>query len=439
VEKLDRFTGIIGILVILGIAYALSNNRKAINPRVVIVGLLLQWGLALFILKSQPGQELFARLGMFISMLLDFSDKGAEFVFGVLAKPHFIAEVMGPENGMIFAFKIAPTIIFVCALVNILYYLGIMQRVVAVVAKVVFKLMGVSGSEALSNAASIFVGQVEAQIMIRPYVPGMTMSELLASMAGSMACIAGGVMAVYISMGIPAQYLLAASLMAAPGALVIAKIVWPETEESETKGEVKIHIERKECNLIDAAAHGCSDGMRIAINVIAMLIGFLAIIAMIDWVLGVTGDVLANTGLNLMFDVNGAKMGLDLHHLTLDKLLGVIFAPMALVMGVPFNDIFTVGGLMGTKMVATEFVAYLQLSSIIAGTTDTFLTHKSVVISTFALCGFANFGSIAIQIGGIGELAPSRRRDLAMLGVKALICGTMASYMSATIAGILTG
>lgn len=430
---MDRFFGLIGIFVILGIALAMSNNRKAINKRLVLVGLSLQWAIALFVLKVPAGQWLFKQIGDFISMLLGFSDKGAEFVFGVLAKPDFMAEAFGPSNGMVFAFKIAPTIIFVCALVSILYYLGIMQKVVSFVAKIVFKLMNVSGAEALSNAASAFVGQVEAQIMIRPYIPGMTMSELLASMTGSMACIAGGVMAVYIAMGVPANYLLTASLMAIPGALVISKIVWPETEESETKGDVKINIEQTDCNLIDAAAHGCSDGMRVAINVIAMLIGFLAIIAMIDWMMGVSGDILAKTGLNLSF------IGLNLEHLTLDNFLGVLFSPMAYVMGVPANEILTVGGLMGTKLVATEFVAYLQLSSILAGTAGVTLSAKSVTIATFSLCGFANLGSVAIQIGGIGELAPTRRRDLAKLGMKALICGTLASYMSATIAGILIG
>lgn len=430
---MDRFFGVIGILVILGIALAMSNNRKAINKRLVLVGLSLQWAIALFVLKVPAGQWIFKQLGDFISMLLAFSDKGAEFVFGVLAKPEFIAEAFGPGNGMIFAFKIAPTIIFVCALVSILYYLGIMQKVVSVVAKIVFKLMNVSGAEALSNAASAFVGQVEAQIMIRPYIPGMTMSELLASMTGSMACIAGGVMAVYIAMGVPANYLLTASLMAIPGALVISKIVWPETEESETKGDVRINIEQTDCNLIDAAAHGCSDGMRVAINVIAMLVGFLAIIAMIDWMMGISGDLLSKTGLDL------TMIGLSLKHLTLDNFLGVLFSPMAFVMGVPANEILTVGGLMGTKLVATEFVAYLQLSAILGGTAGVTLSAKSVTIATFALCGFANLGSVAIQIGGIGELAPTRRRDLAKLGIKALICGTLASYMSATIAGILIG
>ena len=430
---MEKFVGFIGILVILGIAYAMSNNRKAINKRLVVVGLVLQWCIALFILKVPLGQAIFKKLGEFISMLLAFSDQGAEFVFGVLAKPEYLSEVFGPSNGMVFAFKIAPTIIFVCSLVSILYYLGIMQKVVSVVAKIVFKLMHVSGAEALSNAASVFVGQIEAQIMIRPYVPGMTMSELLASMTGSMACIAGGIMAVYIAMGIPANYLLTASLMAIPGALVISKIVWPETEESETTGEVRLIVEKTDCNLIDAAAHGCSDGMKVAINVIAMLVGFLALIAMIDWFLGLVGDGLSSIGLNLSF------IGLNLNDLTLSGILGVIFAPIALVMGVPPTEIVNVGGLFGTKIVATEFVAYLDLSAIIHGTSDTVLSHKSIVISTFALCGFANLGSVAMQIGGIGELAPSRRRDLARLGIKALICGTMASYMSATIAGILIG
>lgn len=430
---MEKFIGIIGIIIILGIAYAMSNNRKAINKRLVIVGLLLQWGLALFILKSKIGQDIFKAVGGFISMLLDFSDKGAEFVFGVLAKPEFLAQVFGPANGMVFAFKIAPTIIFVCSLVGILYYLGVMQAVVGFVAKLVFKLMGVSGSEAVSNAASIFVGQVEAQIMIRPYVPTMTMSELLASMSGSMACIAGGVMAVYISLGIPAEYLLAASLMAAPGALVISKIVWPETEESETKGEVKVHVEKMGCNIIDAAAAGCSDGMRVAINVIAMLIGFIAIIAMLNWIIGVVGALLAQTGLDLSF------INLDLNNLTLNAVLGVIFAPIALVMGVPANEILTVGSLMGTKMVVNEFVAYISLSGMLHGAAESALSHKAEIIASFALCGFANFSSVAMQIGGIGELAPSRRSDLAKLGIKALICGTMASYMSATIAGIIAG
>jgi CNT family concentrative nucleoside transporter len=304
-----------------------------------------------------------------------------------------------------------------------------MQRIVAVFAKVVHKLMGVSGSEALSNVGSAFVGQVEAQIMIKPYISGMTKSELLASMAGSMACIAGGVMAVYISMGVPAEYLIAASIMAAPGALVIAKIVYPETEVSETKGTVKIEIKKAHANLMDAISHGASDGMRISLNVIAMLLGFIALIAMVDAGLGYLGRALYyNTSLDL------SMIGISLKELSLKEILGSVFSVFAYLMGVPSKDTHLVGALMGTKLVINEFVAYSNLSPMIAAGV---LSKKSIVIVSFALCGFANFSSIAIQVGGIGELAPDRRADLAKLGFKALICGTLASYLSATIAGLL--
>jgi CNT family concentrative nucleoside transporter len=304
-----------------------------------------------------------------------------------------------------------------------------MQRIVAVFAKVVHKLMGVSGSEALSNVGSAFVGQVEAQIMIKPYISGMTKSELLASMAGSMACIAGGVMAVYISMGVPAEYLIAASIMAAPGALVIAKIVYPETEVSETKGTVKIEIKKAHANLMDAISHGASDGMRISLNVIAMLLGFIALIAMVDAGLGYLGRALYyNTSMDL------SMIGISLKELSLKEILGSVFSVFAYLMGVPSKDTHLVGALMGTKLVINEFVAYSNLSPMIAAGV---LSKKSIVIVSFALCGFANFSSIAIQVGGIGELAPDRRADLAKLGFKALICGTLASYLSATIAGLL--
>jgi CNT family concentrative nucleoside transporter len=289
--------------------------------------------------------------------------------------------------------------------------------------------MGVSGSEALSNVGSAFVGQVEAQIMIKPYISGMTKSELLASMAGSMACIAGGVMAVYISMGVPAEYLIAASIMAAPGALVIAKIVYPETEVSETKGTVKIEIKKAHANLMDAISHGASDGMRISLNVIAMLLGFIALIAMVDAGLGYLGRALYyNTSLDL------SMIGISLKELSLKEILGSVFSVFAYLMGVPSKDTHLVGALMGTKLVINEFVAYSNLSPMIAAGV---LSKKSIVIVSFALCGFANFSSIAIQVGGIGELAPDRRADLAKLGFKALICGTLASYLSATIAGLL--
>jgi len=303
-----------------------------------------------------------------------------------------------------------------------------MQRVIAVIARFVHWAMRVSGSEALSNVASAFVGQVEAQIMIRPYLSGMTMSELLASMTGSMACIAGGVMAVYISMGVPASYLLAASLMAAPGALVIAKIVFPETEESETKGTVKLEVKKEHSNLMDAISAGASDGMKISLNVIAMLIGVIALIALVDALLGYFGHLLSWLGLSLN------ALGLNVDNLRLKDVMGAFFSLFAVVMGVPRAESLHVGSLMGTKMVINEFVAYSDLTPMIH---QGLLSAKSVVIASFALCGFANFSSIAIQLGGIGVLVPSRKADLARLGFKAMICGTMASYISASLAGIL--
>ena len=358
---------------------------------------------------------------------LIFQRQGALFVFGDLTKVTQIIPEGIVKSG-IFLFILLPTIIFVCVLVAIAYHIGLMQRVVAVIARFVHWAMRVSGSEALSNVASAFVGQVEAQIMIRPYLSGMTRSELLASMTGSMACIAGGVMAVYISMGVPASYLLAASLMAAPGALVIAKIVYPETEESETKGIVKLEVKKEHSNIMDAISHGASDGMKVSINVVAMLIGVIALIALVDALLGYFGHFLAWIGVSLN------AVGLNVNNLRLKDVVGSVFSLFAIVMGVPVKESLSVGSLMGTKMVINEFVAYTDLSPMIH---QGILSSKSVVIASFALCGFANFSSVAIQLGGIGALAPNRKADLARLGLKAMICGTMASYISATLAGIL--
>ncbi len=412
---MDRFTGILGLVLILGIAYLMSNNRKAINYRTVGVGLALQFGLAVFILKVPIGQRMFQVLGDLVNKVLEKANKGADFVFSSLVNRDLMSKAFGPGNDFVFFFKIIPTIIFVAVLVNIFYHLGIMQRIVAVLAKGVKWLMNVSGAEALSNVASTFVGQVEAQIMIKPYLKNMTNSELMASMTGSFACIAGGVMAVYISLGVPAPYLLAASLMAAPGALVISKIVFPETEVSETSGTVQLEIKKTHANLLDAIASGASEGLKVGFNVIAMLIGFIALIALID---------------SLLWRFGFYILGFD--KLSLNFLLGKIFAVFAWCMGVPSKDVEAAGALMGTKMVVNEFVAYLDMVKI-----KETLDAKTLVITSFALCGFANFSSIAIQVGGIGELAPSRRRDLAKLGFKALICGTLASYMSATLAGLL--
>lgn len=424
---MGRFTGIIGIIIILGLAYLWSNNRKAINFRLVITGILLQVALAVFILKVPVGQDIFAWLGKVINKLLDFSQEGGLFVFGDLTKVSSILP-QGVVSTGVFLFILIPTIIFVCVLVSMAYHVGIMQRIVALLARFVHRVMRVSGSEALSNVASAFVGQVEAQIMIRPYLKGMTMSELLASMTGSMACIAGGVMAVYISMGVPASYLLAASLMAAPGALVISKIVFPETQESETKGTVKLEVRKEHSNIMDAISHGATDGMAIATNVIAMLIGVIALVALADALLGYFGHFLGWTGLSLDF------IGLNVDNLRLKDVFGAFFSLFAIVMGVPVSESFQVGSLMGTKMVINEFVAYSDLSPMI---NQGVLSAKSIGIVSFALCGFANFSSIAIQLGGIGVMVPERKADLARLGFKAMICGTMASYISASLAGIL--
>ena len=411
---MERFTGLLGIVLILGVAFLMSNNRKAINYRTVGVGLLLQVLLAVFILKTQVGQNLFQWLGDSINTLLGQADKGAQFVFGSLVNRDLMIKAFGPGNDYIFFFKVVPTIIFVSVLVNMFYHLGVLQRVVSFVGKGVHWLMGVSGAEALSNVASTFVGQVEAQIMIKPYLKNMTKSELMASMTGSFACIAGGVMAVYISLGVPAAYLLAASLMAAPGALVISKIIFPETEKSETEGEVKLELTKTHANLVDAIAAGASEGLKVGMNVIAMLIGFIALIALVDLGLGHIGA------------------WINYPELSMNTILGKVFSVFAFAMGVPAQDVEVAGALMGKKMVVNEFVAYLDMVHLKAT-----LDPKTIAITSFALCGFANFSSVAIQIGGIGELAPSRRSDLAKLGFKALIAGTLASYLSATLAGLL--
>jgi concentrative nucleoside transporter, CNT family len=427
---MERFTGLLGIALILGIAYALSENKKAINLRTVGMGLLLQFALALFILKTAVGAALFKAVGGFITKVIDFSQEGAGFVFGPLINVPAVSKAFGGAGGFIFFFKIIPTILFVAVLVNIGYHFGIIQRIVQVLAKGLFWLMKVSGAEALSNIGSAFVGQVEAQIMVQPYLKGMTKSELMASMSGSFACISGGVMAAYIGLGVPAEYLLAASIMAAPGALAISKIIIPETETSETAGKVSIEIKKAHSNLIDAISAGCSEGLKIGFNVSAMLIGFLALIALINY------------GLNGLGGFWGDPK------FSLDSILGTLFSGFAWCMGVPSDEIFQAGSLMGSKLVANEFVAYNTLSAYLPSTDPSVvkqvltinghsMSPKTIAIVSFALCGFANFGSMGIQIGGIGALEPSRRADLTKIVLRALIAGTLASYMSATLAGIL--
>lgn len=423
---MDRFFGLIGIAFIFLVAFLMSNNKRAINFKTIGMGFLLQILLAVFVLKTPVGQVIFKGIGDFIQKILDFANEGASFLFGPLNNTERLNELFGTGT-IVFAIQLTSAIILIAVIVNILYYYRIMQRVVAVLGKAMYKLMDVSGAEALSNVASSFVGQVMAQIMIKPYLPNLTRSEILASMTGSMACISGGVMAIYIGMGIPAQYLLAASIMAAPGALVISKIVYPEDGEPQTKNEVKISKRRTHVNVIDSIARGASDGLNVSLKVIAVLIAFVALIAMIDWFLGKFGIALHHyLHLNLSF------WGLDINHLSMKVIVGKLFAGFAYLMGVPIKDISAVGSLLGTKFILNELIGYVDLVSI-----QNTISHKSFIIASFALCGFANLSSIAVQIGGIGELAPNQRKNLSRLGLRALICGTLASYMSACIAGIL--
>ena len=429
---MQRFQGLIGIVLILAIAWLFSNNKKRINYKLVISGILLQIIIALLILKVSFVKLFFQKIGSIITHLEAFAKEGAGFVYGGLMADNMVGgSVPYRTPGVfVFGFSVLATIILVCVLVAIFYHFGLMQRIVSLVAKAMNWVMRVSGAEALSNVASAFVGQVEAQVMIRPYLKGMTMSELLASMSGSLACIAGGILVVYVSFGAKAEYLLAASLMAAPAALVISKIVWPETEESETMGKVKLEVKSPYTNIIDAISHGAGDGMKISINVIAMLIGFLGLIALINFLL--------------------TKLGLFFHldiTLTLDWIFGKLFSPMAWAMGVPTADVSSVATMLGKKLTINEFVAFSDLtqtmvpnsSGILVKGYQSLISDKSLMIVSFAICGFANFSSVGMQIGGIGALVPERRADLAKLGMRALLCGTLASYLSASIAGILMG
>ena len=426
---MERFFGIFGIIFIFLIAFLMSNNRKAINYKTIGTGFVLQILLAVFIFKVPVGRTIFLTLGEFVSKILDFAKEGGNFVFGHLMSSEKLSEIFG-AGAQIFALQLIASLIFMMILVNILYYYGFMQRIIPLLGKAMNKIMSVSGAEALSNVASAFVGQIAAQIMIRPYLEKLTRSELLASMAGSMACISAATMPIYIGLGVPAQYLLAASVMAAPGALVISKIVYPETGVPETSEDIKINYSKRRrpyINLFDAISQGASEGMKVAINVVAMILALVALVAFVDWILGGVGRLIVNYA-----HVNFASF--DLTQLSLRMILGKIFAVFAYLMGVPLNEATTVGSLMGTKLVLNEMVAYVDLSTLPQA-----LSEKSFLIASIALCSFGNFGSIAIQMGGIGEMAPNQRKNLARLGVRALICGTLTCYMSAAIAGILMG
>lgn len=400
--------GLLGIVVLLGIAVAMSNNRKQINIRIVAWGLGLQLLFALFILKTSMGKPLFEFLDKAISKLISFSDAGGDFLF-----TSFVPDV-GFHTALVnFAFRALPTIIFFSALMSVLYHLGIIQFVVKWIAKAMQKTMGTSGSETLSVSANIFVGQTEAPLMVRPFISKMTHSELMAVMVGGFATVAGGVLAIYVKWltDIPgiAGHLLAASVMSAPAALVIAKIIYPETEDSETMGDLKIEVERTSSNAMEALGNGASDGLKLAANVAAMLVAFISIVAMVNYLLGFAGT-------------------------SIDQLLGLIFQPLAWTMGVPWEESALMGTLMGKKIAFTELIAYGDLKEIMASGQ---ISERTAIIASYALCGFANFGSIGIQLGGIGAMAPERKKDLAALVSKAMIGGALASWLTATVAGIL--
>ncbi len=441
--------GILGLILLLGIAFLFSNNKKNINWRLVISGIVLQVIFAILILKGDYLGTIFSPLSWpkdffywvsgFFVLLLNFTTEGARFVFGTLA----VSPGQDGSLGMFFAFQVLPTIIFFASLMSIMYYLGIMQRIVQGMAWVMAKFMGTSGAESLSCTANIFVGQTEAPLMIKPFIKGMTRSEILTIMIGGMATIAGGVMAAYIqilgnsyaqTLGIPldqarqlfATQLLGASVMAAPAALVISKILFPETTEPETKGTVKVKIEKNASNVVEAAANGASDGLMLALNVGAMLIAFIALIALINYLLQGLGDI---TGWNQSLkEMYGKPLNFQL-------VLGWVLQFIAFGIGVPWHDALNFGSLLGTKIVLNEFVAYLDLGSLIES--KQLLDPKTILMATYALCGFANFSSIAIQIGGLSPLAPSRKPDIASLGLKAVLGGSLATLMTATLAGIL--
>jgi CNT family concentrative nucleoside transporter len=405
---------LLGAFVILAIAYGFSTNRSAIRWSTVGWGLSLQIVFALIVLKTSVGQRVFETLGAYITKLLSFAGVGSAFVFGPLGDSSLWTRVMvgalgpsGAQSASIFAFQVLPTIIFIAALFAILYYFGVMQLVVRLFAALMHRVMKASGAESLNVAASIFMGQTEAPLTIRPYLPDMTYSELMTVMTSGMAHISGGIMAAYILFGIEAKHLLTAVIMTAPGTLMMAKMFVPETDTPKTMGSVKLVVEQTDVNVIDAAGRGTGEGLHLALNVGAMLISFLALVALLNAILG-------------------------LAHLSMQQILGWLFAPVAWSMGVPWRDAPVIGNLLGTRMVLNEFVAYSQLGPL-KGSLD----PRSFTIATFALCGFANFSSIGIQIGGIGALAPNRRHDLARLGLRAMFAGTLANFMTATIAGFL--
>ncbi len=442
--------GLFGLAVLIGIAWLFSSNRRAVDWKLVATGLSLQIAFALFVLVTPWGEAVFTWMSSGFVALLGFTTSGATLIFGDMGTPQ--------KFGFIFAFQVLPTIIFFAALMSVLYHLGVMQAVVKGMAWVIMKVMRVSGAETLSVCANAFIGQTEAPLVVKPYVAGMTKSELMCLMIGGMATIAGGVMAAYVQLlggSDPeaqrqfAKHLLTASIMAAPAALLIAKVMVPETEVPQTAGHVTVPVEKTATNVIDAAAVGASDGLKLALNVGAMLLAFTALIALLNGVIGGLADA---AGLTALMNPDAAPRCLadaafaadpanacQVTRLSLSLVLGWILAPIAWVIGIPWSEATTVGGLIGTKVVLNEFIAYGALSDILAGNVaGVALSSTSVLIATYALCGFANFSSIAIQLGGIGSIAPERRADLARFGLRAVLGGSLATMMTATIAGVIS-
>lgn len=410
---MGRFVGVLGMALLLGSAYLFSTNRRAIQKKTVLWGLGLQLAFGIFVLKFEPGRRLFQIAGDAVNKLLNFAFAGSEFVFGELGK-------RGSSFGFVFAFQVLPTIIFIAALFALLYHIGVMQIFIRAFAWLMTRVMGASGAESLDIAASIFMGQTEAPLTIRPFLNSLTKSELMCVMTCGMAHVSGAIMTAYIITGVEAKHLLAAVIMTAPGTLLIAKILVPETETPLSGGHVQMPKMEKEANFLGALSRGTSDGLQLAINVGAMLISFVAVLALVDYLFG------------------GAHNWLALHHFpwfpsSLEQFFGWIFAPIAWLIGIPWKDAGVVGNLLGTRMALNEVVAFTKL-----GPMKATMDPRSFMIATFALCGFANFSSIGIQIGGIGALAPDQRGNLAKLGIRAMLAGTMANLMSACIVGILT-
>ena len=404
-----RFTGLLGLVAILALCILLSKNRRAIRPSLFLWGLGMQFGFAFLVLKTDFG-KLFQMASVAVNALLNYAEEGSQFVFGPLG-------VKSGPFGVVFAFQVLPIVIFIASLFAILYYFGIMQVVIKAMAWVMQRVMGASGAESTNVAASIFMGQTEAPLTIRPFLANMTESELFTVMTCGMAHVSGAVMAAYVKIaGVSIEHLLTAVIMTAPATLLLAKILVPETGKPETAGTLKVEVPKPGVNIIDAAARGAGDGLQLALNIAAMLIAFIALIALANGFLGWVHTV------PLFAWVPPS----------LQKIFGIIFAPVAWLLGVSWKDCASIGDMLGTRMVLNEFIAFLRL-----GELKNTLDHRSFVIATFALCGFANFSSIAIQIGGIGALAPSRKSDLARLGVKAMMAGTLANFMSACIAGVL--